>query len=185
MQTSITYRHGPASWKSPLPEFDDTTLPRTVSKLLSKEPLSIVVLGDSISAGANSSKLAKAPPFQPAYPELVQMHLVARFRSKVDLKNLSVDGKDSKWGLTQIDTVADASPDLVILAFGMNDSAGRSAKDYQANTQNMIAKIREQLPDAEFILVASMRGGGFVAGCSFGVCSESPRGGGVDDQCGG
>ena len=158
MQTSITYRHGPADWKSPLPRFDDTSLPRTVSKLLSKEPLSIVVLGDSISTGANASKLGKAPPFQPAYPELVQMHLVARFKSKVNLKNLSVSGKDTKWGLTQVDAVADASPDLVILAFGMNDSTGRTVKDFRDNTRKTIEMIREKVPDAEFILVASMLG---------------------------
>ena len=46
----------------------------------------------------------------------------------------------------------------MILAFGMNDAAGRSAKEYQANTQQTIVKIREALPDCEFILVASMLG---------------------------
>ncbi|MCA9038637.1 MAG: SGNH/GDSL hydrolase family protein, partial [Planctomycetaceae bacterium] len=49
-------------------------------------------------------------------------------------------------------------PNLVILAFGMNDSAGRSADEYKANTQAMIDNIRETLPDAEFILIASMLG---------------------------
>lgn len=57
-----------------------------------------------------------------------------------------------------IDKVVEPRPDLVIVAFGMNDSAGRSAKEYQANTEAVMAKIRERLPEVEFILVASMRG---------------------------
>ena len=158
MQTCITYRHAPEQWKSPAPKFDVAVLPQSVHKLLNKQPLSIVVLGDSISTGLNSSQVGKAAPWQPGYPELLKLHLEARFRKQVDLKNLSVGGKDTSWALTQIDEVVKATPDLVILAFGMNDSAGRSTKDYQANTRKIIAGIRQKLPDAEFILVASMLG---------------------------
>jgi acyl-CoA thioesterase-1 len=70
MQTCITYEHAPDLWNSPVPNFDAKALPRSVHKLLNKQPLSIVLLGDSISAGYNSSKLGEAAPFQPAYPEL-------------------------------------------------------------------------------------------------------------------
>ena len=158
MQTCITYEHAPDLWKSPVPNFDAKALPRSVHKLLNRQPLSIVLLGDSISAGYNSSKLGEAAPFQPAYPELLQLHLESQFRTKVDLKNLAVSGTATNWGLTQVDKIVAEKPDLVILAFGMNDSAGRSAKDYQANTQKMINMIREKLPESEFILVASMLG---------------------------
>jgi acyl-CoA thioesterase-1 len=158
LQTCITYQHAPCEWKTPLPKFDAAALPRTVQRLKSKEPLAIVVLGDSISTGLNASAVGKGAPFQPGYPELVRRHLAETHKSEVTLSNLSVGGTDTKWGLTQIDKVAEARPHLVILAFGMNDSAGRSADEYQANTQAMIAKIREKLPDAEFILVATMLG---------------------------
>ncbi len=158
MQTCITYRHAPGLWKSVVPKFDAKALPRAVHKLLNRQPLSIVLLGDSISAGANASSLAEAAPFQPAYPELLRRNLEARYTAKVEFKNLAVGGTDTNWGLTQIDKIVEAQPHLVILAFGMNDSAGRPAAEYQANTKNMIAKIREQLPQCEFILVASMLG---------------------------
>jgi lysophospholipase L1-like esterase len=158
MQTCVTYTHGPNLWKGPVPKYDRTALPRSIDKLIKKQPLSIVTLGDSISAGANASALYGAAPYQPAYPELLAEHLAAHFRGKVTMKNLAVGGTDTSWGLTQIDKVVAARPDLVILAFGMNDSAGRPAKDYQANTKGMIAKIRTRLPDCEFILVASMLG---------------------------
>ncbi len=158
MQTCITYSHASTAWKSAVPKFDANVLPRSVQRLLNKKPLTIVLLGDSISAGANASALYDAAPFQPAYPELVRLHLAERFKTQVELKNLAVGGTDTGWGLTQIEKLVEAQPQLVILAFGMNDSAGRSAKDYQANTEKMIAKIREKLPETEFILVASMLG---------------------------
>lgn len=158
MQTCITYQHAPDLWKWPVPKFDAQALPRTVQKLGGKQPLSIVVLGDSISAGANSSQLGNSPPFQPAYPELLPLHLTARFGGQVDLKNLSVGGTATNWGLMQIEQIVATKPDLVILAFGMNDSAGRSADEYQANTRKMIDLIRDRLPESEFILVASMLG---------------------------
>ena len=158
MQTCITYEHAPHLWKGAVPKFDPQALPKSVQKLQTRQPLSIVLLGDSISTGANASGMFEAAPFQPAYPELLRQHLAARFGGKVELKNLSVGGTDTNWGLAQLDKVVEGRPDLVILAFGMNDSSGRSAKDFGANTQSMIAKIREKLPDAEFILVATMLG---------------------------
>jgi lysophospholipase L1-like esterase len=158
MQTCVTYRHAPGLWKGPLPEFRPRVLARSIFKLLNRQPLSIVVLGDSISAGANASALGDGPPFQPAYPELLRLALAARFQSKVELKNLSVGGTDTAWGLKQVDAVSEVRPDLVVLAFGMNDSAGRPAAEYGKNTRDMIAAIRGKLPDTEFILVASMLG---------------------------
>jgi acyl-CoA thioesterase-1 len=158
MQTCITYRHAPDLWTSPLPKYEVQTLPRTVFKLLNKQPLSVVVVGDSISAGANASGLFESPPFQPAYPELLRQHLENRFRGKVTLVNPSLGGTDTAWVINSIDKVIESQPGLVIVAFGMNDAAGRPAAEYQANIQNVIKAIRERLPECEFILVASMLG---------------------------
>lgn len=158
MQVCVTYSHAPNLWKGHVPKFDPKSLPRTAHKLAHREPLSIVVLGDSISTGANASGVYDAAPFQPAYPELLRRHLAERFQSPVELKNFSVGGTDTGWGLTQIDKVVETRPHLVILAFGMNDSAGRSPQSYQENTKGMIAKVRKKLPDCEFVLVASMLG---------------------------
>ncbi len=158
MQTCLTYTHAPDQWKSPVPKFDPAALPRTVKRLVNKQPLTIALLGDSISAGLNASGLADAAPFQPAYPELLRRHLQERFQAPVEMKNLAVGGTNTSWGLMQIDQTIEAKPNLVILAFGMNDSAGRSAQEYQANTEQMMAQIRAKLPEVEFILVASMLG---------------------------
>ena len=74
------------------------------------------------------------------------------------LHNFSVGGTSSAWGLKNIDKVIDVKPDLVIIAFGMNDSAGVPAVQYTANIRGMIDAVRKRNPDAEFILVATMQG---------------------------
>ncbi|MDA1056105.1 MAG: SGNH/GDSL hydrolase family protein [Planctomycetota bacterium] len=158
MQTCITYKHAPHAWNGPTPQTDAAALPNTTGRLRGGEALSIVLLGDSISTGCNASGWAEGAPFQPAYPDLLRRHLEANYAAQVTLTNLSVGGTSTPWGLSMVDKVVERQPDLVILAFGMNDSAGRSADEYKANTQAIIEKIRETLPDTEFILVASMLG---------------------------
>jgi hypothetical protein len=54
--------------------------------------------------------------------------------------------------------IVEARPDLVLLAFGMNDSSGRPAAEYKSNIENTMATIREKLPEVEFILIAPMLG---------------------------
>jgi acyl-CoA thioesterase-1 len=164
MQTCISYTHAAGLWKSPVPKFDPKVLPATFQKLQTRQPVSIALLGDSISTGANASGVFNAAPNQPGYPELLRSHLEAHFKGKVELNNLAVGGTDTAWGLTQIGKLVETKPDLVILAFGMNDSSGRPAKDYLENTRSMIAQVREKRPEAEFILVATMIGNpGWVA----------------------
>lgn len=158
MQTCISYSHAPDLWTTSVPRFDPKALPRAIDKLLNKKPVSIVVVGDSISAGCNASGWADGVPFQPPYPELLRRTLEERFQGKISLTNPSVGGTDTNWVLSAIEKVVEPQPDLVIIAFGMNDSAGRSAEEYRRNTAAVIAKIREHLPDTEFILVASMIG---------------------------
>ena len=158
LQTVITYEHAPGLWTAPAPEFDPGALPRTLGKLRDREPLRVVVLGDSISTGCNASGWAGGKPFQPAYPDLVRRMLQRRYRGPVNVTNLSVGGMDSAWGLTMVGKVVEARPDLVLLAFGMNDASGRPAADFGAKIAATIDAIRAKRPEAEFILVATMVG---------------------------
>ena len=79
----------------------------------------------------------KAPLFEPPSPELVAADLRALFSSPITVANLSVAGKTSGWGITKVPEVTAAKPDLLILAFGMNDSkpsqafAGNIHNEYQ------------------------------------------------------
>ncbi len=158
MQTFVTYTKATNDWPVTMTQFNELSLPRTVNRLRRQEAVSVVLLGDSISTGCNASAWGEGAPFQPAYPELLQKHLEAQYDTKVALTNLSVGGKSTPWGLTMIDQVVEHQPDLVIIAFGMNDSAVLSPEEYGENTAAMIAKTRESIPDAEFVLIASMLG---------------------------
>jgi acyl-CoA thioesterase I len=158
LQTSISYRRQPGEWAGPRPRFDETILPHVIGRLKRQQSLKILVMGDSISTGCNASGWASGEPFQPAYPELVRQHLAVHYGSRVELENLSISGKTTRSGATMCDQGIPGKPDLVIIAFGMNDSAGVSVADYRKNTAAMIAKIRKSLPQTEFILVATMLG---------------------------
>jgi lysophospholipase L1-like esterase len=158
LQATVTYEYEPSTWTGPRAAFAGEQLPRTLRRLREKQPLTIVLLGDSISTGCNASGWAKVAPFQPPYQELLVLNLQAAYGAPVTLQNLAVGGTDTAWGLTQVDRVVQARPHVVLLAFGMNDVAGRSAADYQANMRRMLERIAAACPDAEFLLVASMRG---------------------------
>jgi lysophospholipase L1-like esterase len=158
MQTSVTYKKAGNAWPVSMSSFDPKTLPVTIKKLGDRQDVSIVLLGDSISTGCNASGWGGGAPFQPAYQDLLAEQIEEHYGAKVKLTNLSVGGMATPWGVTMIDQVVSHHPDLVILAFGMNDSANRSAQEYGENTAAMIQATRKTLPKTEFILVASMLG---------------------------
>ncbi len=158
MQTWITYSKAAADWPVAMATFEPSALPRTISRLQQKQPLSMVLLGDSISTGCNASGWGDAAPFQPAYQDLVKIHLESHYSTTVNLVNLSVGGTSTPWGISQIPKAMESNPDLIILAFGMNDSAGRSAEEFGKNISLMISTARKTLPNVEFILIAPMLG---------------------------
>jgi len=80
------------------------------------------------------------------------------YNRNITFTNTSVGGKDSRWGLATVQhRVIVHNPDLVIIAFGMNDSTIRMDPNvFKANIHGMINKVRQNNPKAEFILVATM-----------------------------
>jgi lysophospholipase L1-like esterase len=86
------------------------------------------------------------------------MNLKAVYGGKITLANHAVGGTDTAWGRNNVDKLLPAKPDLVLLAFGMNDAAGRPAAEYQANIRGMLDVVRKTQPNAEFVLIAPMRG---------------------------
>jgi lysophospholipase L1-like esterase len=157
LQVEVTYEHPAEAWKGPLPEPPGDRLVRTVARLAAKRPLRIGLIGDSISTGCNASGWAKAPPFQPPWQELFRRALEARSVSKVALDNHAVGGTSSAWGLEKIGALLEGGPDLVLIAFGMNDAGGTTAEGYRANVQAMLDQVRKARPDTDVILVSPMR----------------------------
>jgi lysophospholipase L1-like esterase len=160
LQVEVTYRFEPGQWKGPTPNYAGESLPKTEAKLKAKQPVTLMLCGDSISAGANASLLTKAPPGCPDYGKLTSLALEHHFGSKVTFINHAVGGWTSGNGLQQAkeQRIGKAKPDLVIIAFGMNDVFQRNASAFEANIRALMQAIRADAPDAEFILVASMLG---------------------------
>jgi acyl-CoA thioesterase-1 len=157
MQTTVTYRYTNCDLKLPEP-LPNCALPHTRSRLLNDKELNIAIHGDSISVGGNASGWANVPPRQPAYPEAVRKALAETFAAKVNVDMLAVAGGKSTAGLSTIDKVISGthSPDLVVIAFGMNDASSVQAKVYESNIKGMIDAVRAAHPHAEFVLVSSM-----------------------------
>jgi acyl-CoA thioesterase-1 len=145
-------------WLPPVtPAAPEEQLGRLRARLAAQQPVTIVMLGDSISTEADASLLANAPPLQPGYPTLVAHSLREQFGSDVRLVNLSVGGMDSNWGISQVDKVLAEKPQLVLIAFGMNDASGRrTPADFAAKTKQIIDPILAALPECEIVLVSSM-----------------------------
>lgn len=156
LQVQVSYSHSD-TW--PLKNAPNQEgLRRTLAALKAKKPLKLVALGDSITEGYNASgfKPSEAPPFQPAYPQLVANTLKKRFGAPVTLTNLGVAGTTAEWGLSRVAKVAAEKPDLVILAFGMNHSEPDS--EFEAAMRKLCDAVQTQCPTAEIILVAPMMG---------------------------
>lgn len=160
LQVEAKYHVKPGQWDGRIPKYAGDMLPKTIAKLKSKQPISVMLCGDSISAGANASLMTKAPPGCPAYGELTALALEHHFGSKVAFTNYAVGGWTSGNGLQQAkdNGIGKAKPDLVIIAFGMNDVFQRNAAAYQENIRGIMETVRADAPDAEFILVATMLG---------------------------
>lgn len=157
-QTSIEYDCRSGQWKGPVPAFAGDRLPRTMALLRAAKPLHLLVMGDSISAGANASGYLGSAPESPAYPALTAAALERVYGSPVYLQNVAVSGWRASDGAAQAAKrgLAETHPDLAIVAFGMNDAGSRNPSDYAARIGAILQSFRAASPHTEFILVAPM-----------------------------
>ena len=157
-QIEVTYVRATDDWPEGGPKFDAAKLPKTLARLKAKQKLTIAVSGDSISYGLNASGLVGASPYMPMYPDLVAAQLRATYGGEVALFNRAVGGWGVPNGLVDLDKLLETNPDLIIIAYGMNDVGRRNPDAYREGIQQMITRIKAAQPQAEIILVATMVG---------------------------
>jgi len=152
LQVQVSYWHKTDPWPLPYKQQPEQ-LTRVLAKLRAKQPIKLVALGDSITQGFNASgfKESLAEPYQPCYPQLVANSLQKRFGSKVTLVNFGAAGAEAGWGVEMVPRVTEQKPDLVILAFGMNDGGG-----YDRKMTGMRDNVMAANPDADIVLVSPM-----------------------------
>ncbi|NMC06604.1 MAG: SGNH/GDSL hydrolase family protein [Candidatus Lokiarchaeota archaeon] len=164
----VTYKHGEA-WTGQVPRHDASKLPGLqrvlAGEATGRKSLDLLVLGDSISTGANCSASMGLFPRYHGYPDLVAGLLQARLPGvAVRLANESLGGASSDWGKKTLQDRVDGARgthpgfrfDLTIIAFGANDAGGRKpARKYIKNIEAMMQGIARVNPSAEFLVVAS------------------------------
>jgi lysophospholipase L1-like esterase len=157
-QVEVTYSHASAKWPGPTPAFAGEQLPHVLAKLRARQPVTIGVSGDSISAGGNASAATKTPPRMPAFSELVAAQLEQTYKSEVTLHNRAVGGWVAPQGAGDLDALLAAKPDLVIIAYGMNDVSYRNADAFKETIAGMLERIRRANAETDVILVSPMTG---------------------------
>jgi lysophospholipase L1-like esterase len=141
------------------PKADPTiALPKTMARLKARQPLRIAVSGDSISTGLDSSGKWNAFPHQPGYIDLIAAQLQVTYGSEIALDNRAVAGWSVDTGVNDVQKLLEKKPNLVIVAYGMNDVGRRDPKWFHERTKQIIDKIKAADPEIEIVLVAPMLG---------------------------
>jgi acyl-CoA thioesterase-1 len=134
------------------------SLPRTAARLARGESLTIGISGDSISTGLDASIKTAAPPFQPGYPDLVAAQLRVLSDSDIQVKNRAVSGWSVANGVADLDALLAERPNLILVAYGMND-VGRSHPEwFLTQTKTLVDRIRVASPETDVLLVTPMLG---------------------------
>lgn len=157
LQISVTYRHAQTGYDGFVQPFKGALLPKTEAKLSAHAPLKIAFLGDSITYGLNVSGPVNTAPFTPSWASMTVEALNTVYGQNVTFENFGICGTTAAWGIDQMDsTVIPSKPDLLVVAFGMNDGAGSlSAADFTANLSSIVTKMRAANPDCEILLVST------------------------------
>jgi lysophospholipase L1-like esterase len=160
LQVEVVYEPRPGQWQGWTPRSAVAALPRTFAKLGSGAGLELLLTGDSITHGSNATKIVNAPPHLPPYGELVAAGLASQYGGSVVLYNNGHGGWRAWRGRLQAEQwrTGRQKPDLVIIAFGMNDLSYRDADQYRDDVQGIMDAIRLDSPETEFILIATMIG---------------------------
>ncbi len=157
-QIEVTYRTKENTAQFFTPNSTRGSLPKTMKRLADKQPLTIGVSGDSISAGYNASAYTHATPDQPPYSNLVAGELAKRFGTTVHHHNRAISGWATTNGINDAEKLIEHKPDLIIIAYGMNDVGRRNPKLYEEEITKLIGLFQKALPESEIILVSTMLG---------------------------
>ena len=153
---AVTYRHYSDLWQGFVPADGSSRLPRVTGRLRQREALTFCLTGDSISEGYDASGFHHLPPHQPPFGALVAHGLQRHSGSSVHFHNFGTGGWTTADALADVERITAATPDFVVIAYGMNDASYADAGEYGANVSTILSRVRADLPDAEFLLVSPM-----------------------------
>ncbi|HZZ45208.1 MAG TPA: SGNH/GDSL hydrolase family protein [Tepidisphaeraceae bacterium] len=128
-------------------------LPHAAQLLHSGEPLKLIAYGDSITAGGEATSVNRQ------FPSLYADYLRHEFpKSTITLENTATGGDTTANGIARLsEKVLSHHPDLVLVAFGMNDhnipGFGTPLPQFTANLTIIVNTIKSQT-HADVILLS-------------------------------
>lgn len=156
-QISITYKRK-GTWDLFRQENQEKKVQRFLNKLQNKEKTTIVFYGDSITVGCNSSGTpygGNVSPFAEPWPIMVTEYLKEKYQTKINYINTAVGGMDSSWGMNNYqERVNKYHPDLLVLAFGMNDG-NLPKEEHIKKIMAIIDGLRKENPQCEILLIST------------------------------
>ncbi len=153
---AVTYKHSAKSVVS-APDTKRDAFERLITKLEAGEDIKIVATGDSITDGwsASGKNGVNIPPYCPQYNVLIEQYIKNTYGVSVTQKNVGVSGSNTDGGKTKLPEICAENPDLVIIAFGMNDGCGRPVDSYIGNINTMVNTIKTECPSACIVVVGT------------------------------
>ena len=156
----VTYAYDPAAADRSKVKSYDGELYGLSQKLANKENIKLTVFGDSISEGCSSSEKWNHDPQCPPYASLLKEGIETLGGVTVELFNPSVGGKDSVWAAEdeQISQISANAPDVLVLAFGTNDSyVNVEGGNYRKNLKKVISAVKAVNSECQIILSRGSR----------------------------
>jgi lysophospholipase L1-like esterase len=153
---AVTYIHEKDSQSVVnMPASKSAQFANLMTKLEAGQDIKIVSTGDSITDGWSASGSVNIAPFCPRYNILVEQYIKAAYNVNVTQKNVSVSGSNTNGGVSKLNDICAENPDLVIIAFGMNDGCSMHPDTYISNINKMVATINEKCPNACIVVVGT------------------------------
>lgn len=119
----------------------------------------VLFFGDSITVGCNASGTVQGgevSPFCESWPIMVTEYLQEKLDCKLNYVNKAIGGTNTRQGLDRFDTdVLSESPDLLVIAYGMNDRK-TPVETYRLMIQQMIEWYHTAVPEGNVLLVSPM-----------------------------
>lgn len=153
---AVTYKHKGECIVSK-PETKSEPFAKLLAKLQAGEDVKVVSMGDSITDGwsATGKPGVNVAPYCPAYNNLVTEYMKKTYGVRVNHQNIAVSGSNSSAAFSKIDELCAANPDLLILAYGMNDGCSVYTDTFVYNINRIVKTLKERCPDAAIVVVGT------------------------------
>jgi len=154
----VDYTHAGTEWASrggPTLADGSAGLPLFFSKLYSQQSIKIAYMGDSITTGASASGKLGLPPNGKNWTELLEDKLSTQYSATISSQNFALGGAGSDHGATVAASVISYAPDIIFIAYGVNDaSALRTKSVYKGFQETNVSLLRAGLPNVEIVFVS-------------------------------